>query len=173
MLGIQSCGLEKVFVSIVVRWPQPPCLPNPFSYKYNIVVDGNAAPSQRLAVMLQSGSTLLRQETPSIEFYYDDLQPYVHYVPLSLHASDVLHKVAWCRRHDGDAKTIADAAARYARGAFTEANIACYWYRLLKRYAQLQRFRPEMNATYEAHRVRLGNMDALRDAGYACPQYRE
>ena len=34
-------------------------------YKYNIIVDGNAAPSQRLASMLQSGSTLLKQESPS------------------------------------------------------------------------------------------------------------
>lgn len=126
-----------------------------------------------MAVMLQSGSTLLRQETPSIEFYYDDLKPYVHYVPLSFHGSDVLHKVAWCRRHDAVAKRIADAARDYARTALTEANIACYWYRLFSRYAQAQRFVPTLNATYEAFRVRLGNEDALMEAGQECPHYTE
>jgi len=126
-----------------------------------------------MAVMLQSGSTLLRQETPSIEFYYDDLKPYVHYVPLSFHASDVLHKVAWCRRHAAAAKRIADAARDYARTTLTEANIACYWYRLFTRYAEVQRFLPSLNATYEAHRLRLGNLDALKEAGHECPHYVE
>ena len=156
-----------------MRDPLPPTFLS-ISYKYNVILDGNAAPSQRMAALLQSGSTLLRQETPSIEFFYDDLKPYVHYVPLSFHGSDVLHKVAWCRKHDAAAKRIADAARDYARDALTEANIACYWFRLFTRYAEVQQFVPTLNATYAENRVRLGsNVAAMREAGYECPNYDE
>ena len=131
-------------------------------YKYNIIVDGNAAPSQRLASMLQSGSTLLKQESPSVEFFYDDLQPYVHYVPLSYQLSDVVRKADWCRRHDEAARGIADNAAQYARSALTVDNIACYWHRLLTRYSALMKFEPVSNATYAEHRLRFKDFDGWR-----------
>lgn len=128
----------------------PPTFP---SYKYNIVVDGNAAPSQRLAAMLHSQSALLRQETPSTEFFYDDLVPYKHYVPLSFHVSDVAQKVRWCKKHDAAAAQIASNALAYARDAFTADNLSCYWHRLFQKYAARQKFKPALNDAFRNHRI--------------------
>ena len=66
-------------------------------YKYVVVNDGNMAPSSRLSIFLHSGCLLLRQETPSIEWYYDDLRPYVHYLPISYNFGDLEHKVREAR----------------------------------------------------------------------------
>jgi hypothetical protein len=135
---------------------------SPHRYKFNIVVDGNAAPSQRLAVMLHSMSTLLKQESPSMEWYYDDLVPYVHYVPLSYHASDVVRKTIWCVKHEAKARQIAHNAYAYATSTFTVDNIACYFYRVLKTYAELQTFKPAVNATYLEHETKLRAHETLR-----------
>ena len=109
-------------------------------YRYIIVNDGNMAPSSRLSIFLQSGSLLLKQETPAIEWYYDDLLPYVHYVPLSYNFGDIEQKVRWAQFHDKKARAIAKRSKAYVERYLTHDNIFCYMYRLLKRYAAAQRF---------------------------------
>ena len=71
-----------------------PPLPLPRSrYKYIIALDGQAAPANDVARALFSGSLLLRQESVYQELFYTDLEPYVHYIPVSYSAGDLIHQV--------------------------------------------------------------------------------
>ena len=50
-------------------------------YKYLIAVDGNSWPSS-LQWQLFSYSTILKQDSDFLEYYYNALKPYVHFVPI-------------------------------------------------------------------------------------------
>ncbi|KAG1655117.1 hypothetical protein FOA52_007270 [Chlamydomonas sp. UWO 241] len=112
------------------------------NYKYIVVNDGNLAPSSRSTSFMHSGSVLLWQESHTLEFFYDKLEPYVHYIPVSYNFGDLLHKIRWAQRHDAQAKTIADNAKVFAEEHFTTATFDCYLARVLRRYAAAQRFAP-------------------------------
>lgn len=55
------------------------------NYKIAILVDGNTSPSSRALTYyyFSSRTLILWQKTEAWEFFYNSLQPYVHYVPLS------------------------------------------------------------------------------------------
>jgi hypothetical protein len=110
-------------------------------YKYAVVPDGNAAPSSRLALHLGLSSVILKQDSPTHEWYYKDLQPYVHYIPVSYYFGDLLKKVRWARRHDALVQQIAKNGNEYAKTHFTEENLACYIHDLVSAYTSLLSFK--------------------------------
>lgn len=79
-------------------------------YKYLISVDGNTAAWQRVPWILQSGSVLLFVETDVEEWFYHDLKPWEHYVPIKKDFSDLMEKVEWLRQNDEEAKRIVNRA---------------------------------------------------------------
>lgn len=113
------------------------------------MIDGNTAPTSRIARLLYSGSAMLRQESPYTEFWYHSLKPYVHYIPLSFDGGDLLEKVQWAREHDAEAQQLALNAKQLAEAAFTDESIGCYWHQLLQRYAQLQAFKPQLSEEFK------------------------
>lgn len=129
-------------------------------YKYAVVCDGNAAPSSRLALFMQSESLLLKQESPSIEWFYDDLRPYEHYVPLSYLFGDLKNKILWARHNDHKCKQIVQTAKRYAEIHFTEYQISCYIYTLFERYGKLLRFKPVLSERFVPWKLTFPNARA-------------
>lgn len=89
-------------------------------YKYLISVDGNTAAWQRVPWILQSGSVLLLVDTDIEEWFYHDLQPWVHYVPIKADFSDLELKVRWLRENDEEAKKIVNRASVFARYHFSK-----------------------------------------------------
>lgn len=124
-------------------WPSP--VSEHSRYKYVVVNDGNGAPSSRLALMMMSGSVVLKQESPFIEWFYDDLIPYTHYVPISYLFSDLNEKIEWVRRNDAWSEQMTNRAFRYAKAHFSEYHISCYINRLFQKYKSLLAFEPKLN----------------------------
>ena len=68
-------------------------------------------PEGRLASFLaHSGAVVLLQESEFSYHFSARLKPWVHYVPLSYSAADLIDKLLWLRAHD-------DLAQRIARNA--------------------------------------------------------
>jgi hypothetical protein len=109
-------------------------------YKYNVVPDGNAAPSSRLAAHLGLSSVIFKQESPTHEWYYNDLKPYVHYIPISYYFSDLPQKVKWAQRHDVQVQRIVRNANMYVKSRFSERAVACYLHDLVTSYTKLLLF---------------------------------
>lgn len=59
-------------------------------YKYLISVDGNTCAWQRVPWIMLSGSVLLLVETDMEEWFYADIIPYFHYVPIKNDLSDLV-----------------------------------------------------------------------------------
>lgn len=86
------------------------------SYKYLVDVDGNTNAWSALFQKLLSGSVVLKVASPSNfkQWYYDELIPWVNFVPVKSDMSDLVEKVQWLLEHDEEARQIGENGARLA-----------------------------------------------------------
>lgn len=103
---IEHLGYLKQFVPIKVS----------NSYKYLIDVDGNSNAWSALFQKLLSGSVVLKVASQNNfrQWYYDDLIPWVNFVPVESDMSDLVEKVHWLLDHDGEARKIGENGAKLA-----------------------------------------------------------
>jgi len=69
-------------------------LPDLMKYKYLIDIGGNGY-SGRLKFLLFSKRPLLIVDRNYIEYFHDDLVPYLHYIPVKMDLSDLDEQVNW------------------------------------------------------------------------------
>ena len=86
------------------------------TYKYLIDIDGNSNAWSALFQKLLSGSVVLKVASPQNfrQWYYDELIPWVNFVPIESDMSDLVDKVHWLLEHDEDAKKIGENGAKLA-----------------------------------------------------------
>lgn len=103
---IEALGYLKQFIPIKVS----------NTYKYLVDVDGNSNAWSALFQKLLSGSVVLKVASPSNfrQWYYDELIPWVNFVPVESDMSDLVDKVHWLLEHDAEAKKIGENGAKLA-----------------------------------------------------------
>ncbi|MEE6470747.1 hypothetical protein FKM82_009056 [Ascaphus truei] len=119
-----------------------------FKYKYQINIDGTVA-AYRLPYLLAGTSVVLKQDSIYYEHFYNELQPWKHYVPFKSNLSDLLEKIKWVRDHDEEAKKIAKAGHQFARNNLMGEQIFCYYFKLFQAYASLQVSKPKIREGME------------------------
>jgi hypothetical protein len=83
--------------------------------KYRYLLDiGGAGYSGRLKFLLFSGRLLFLVDRLYVEYFHDDLKPFVHFIPVSSDLSDLLEMHDWVASHTREAETIARNALAYA-----------------------------------------------------------
>lgn len=107
-------------------------------YRYLVAVDGDGAAAS-LQWQLFSGSTLLKVQSPRLEWFYGGLIPHEHYLPVREDSTDLPTLVQWLRENDHEAMRIAENARLFAEERLTDTAIFIYTYKLLEAYAALQR----------------------------------
>ena len=77
-------------------------------YKYQIDIDGNTNAWSALFQKLLSGSAVLKISSPHNfrQWYYDELIPWVNFVPVKSDMSDLVEKIHWLIDHDEEAMQI-------------------------------------------------------------------
>lgn len=65
------------------------------AFKYLIDLDGNSCSFSRMAWILSSNSLLFKHTTTKIQWYYDKLIPYVHYLPISFNFENLYTQYLW------------------------------------------------------------------------------
>ncbi|ELW71476.1 KDEL motif-containing protein 1 [Tupaia chinensis] len=70
-----------------------------FKHKYQINIDGTVA-AYRLPYLLAGDSVVLKQDSIYYEHFYNELQPWKHYIPVKSNLSDLLDKLKWAKEHD-------------------------------------------------------------------------
>jgi len=114
------------------------------AYKYQINIDGHTSTYPGLQWRLLSNCTVLKQETENKMWYFYALKPWVHYVPLKEDLSDLVEKVEWCINNDDLAYQIAMEGRKFAQENLLPEHCLLYCYKALKKYAELQRFTPQL-----------------------------
>lgn len=121
---IRSEGFTKPFVA-----PE-----EQLHHRYLIAIEGDGTATS-LAWQLFSGSTVCIADGFSVEWFYDALQPYVHYLPLRRNSTDIEEKINYLREHDGEAAEIARHAREFAQEWLSDESVFFYFYKLLHAYA--------------------------------------
>ncbi|CAG0879018.1 unnamed protein product, partial [Darwinula stevensoni] len=102
-----------------------------FNYKYQVSLDGTVA-AYRLPYLLAGNSLLLKQDSDYYEFFYQELQPWIHYVPFKSDLSDLLEKILWAKDHEDEVQRIISRARAFAREHLLPHHILCYHAVMLK-----------------------------------------
>jgi hypothetical protein len=98
---INAAGLTKPFVHS----------DNFDAYRYHIDIDGNSNSWPGLFIKLLSGGAVLKVDSQHgyRQWYYSQLVPWVHYIPIAADMSDLIEKVQWVTSHDDEACRIGQA----------------------------------------------------------------
>lgn len=89
--------------------------------EYAALVDiGGNGYSGRLKWLLFSRRPVLIVERDFVEYFHEDLEPWVHYVPVKHDLEHLVDLVRWVLGSPGDSSRIAEAAFRFATENFSE-----------------------------------------------------
>jgi hypothetical protein len=94
-------------------------------FKYILHIDGFVS-AWRMAQEMMTMSVILKVDSPWLEHYYEDLKPWVHYIPIKSDLSDLIQTIMWCNDHVDECEIIANNALTYAKAAFTKERLFSY-----------------------------------------------
>ncbi|CDW54185.1 protein O glucosyltransferase 1 [Trichuris trichiura] len=108
-----------------------------FKYLFN---SAGVAASFRLRHLFLCRSLVFHIGDDWQEFYYSQLKPWVHYIPVNDDLSNVEELLQFARENDELVKQIADRGYNFIWNNLRMEDVECYWKTLLTRYAALLRF---------------------------------
>jgi hypothetical protein len=103
--------------------------------KFILSIEGNGATCSRVVITLLSNSVLLKYNSESILYYFEGMQPWVHYVPVT-DDSDVENIIDLEASNPALFKESAEAGRRFAMTYLTRAAVFEYARMLLMLYAE-------------------------------------
>lgn len=109
-------------------------------YKYLPVLDGHMCSYPGFQWRLLSHSICFKQKSDQIQWFYQALKPYEHYIPIEHDLSDLVDKIVWAKKNDEECKKIAKHATDFAMNNLALEDIYVYLYEVLKTYSERQGF---------------------------------
>jgi len=104
-------------------------------YRYMIDVEGYGY-SGRLKLLLHARRALLLLDRPYRDYFYDELEPFRHFVPVGRYSSNLVERIEWLRTNPAREKEIISEAQQFARERLTRRAAVERWAVLLERHAQ-------------------------------------
>ncbi|XP_041936970.1 protein O-glucosyltransferase 1 isoform X1 [Alosa sapidissima] len=128
-------------------------------YKYLFNFRGVAA-SFRLKHLFLCGSLVFHVGEEWLEFFYPQIRPWVHYIPVKQDLSDARDLLQFVKENDNVAEVIAKRGERFILDHLRMADVSCYWENLLSQFAQLLQYRPTRRPNYNqiTHRPDHGEL---------------
>ena len=113
-------------------------------FKYLLHLDG-ATYSNRLQLLLLTGSLVLKQQSRYHEYYYAALDPWTHFVPFYERSpDDILSVLPRLPANDSALHAVALRGQAFARAHLNVGARMCYWKALLTYWAHLLAYRPTL-----------------------------
>lgn len=103
-------------------------------HKYLMYLEGASLDWTDMFTALLSNSALFKQDTRFIQWYSDELKPWVHYVPVKGDLSDLEQQIAWAKENDAHVQAIAHAGQKRGQELFDRRVTFEYIQRLLLAY---------------------------------------
>ncbi|XP_019716298.1 protein O-glucosyltransferase 1 [Hippocampus comes] len=116
-------------------------------YKYLFNFRGVAA-SFRFKHLFLCGSLVFHVGSEWQEFFYPQLKPWVHYIPVKQDLSDVRELLQFVKDNDSIAQEIAIRGMEFVSEHLQMRDVSCYWERLLTEFSQLLTYQPKRRNDY-------------------------
>ena len=84
-------------------------------YRHQVDADGISCAWISCFLKLASDCTLLKIDSPNIQWYYDRLQPWKHFIPIRDDLADLSSIIAWIENHPVEARATAHNGCTLAR----------------------------------------------------------
>ena len=91
---------------------------------------------QDLDWQLFSGSLVIKTPAKLYEWYYDQLKPYQHFIPILTYGEDLTDCIDWLKENDATAKKVAQNAQTFARHYLSDQTQFAYFLALIHAYAK-------------------------------------
>lgn len=101
-----------------------------------MAIDGTVSP-YRMPFLLAGGSLVFKPESKYFEHFYEDLKPYVHYIPVEEDLSDLVDKIKWAQENDDEAKEIAKNGQSFVNEHLSPVYIFCYHIQVLNEFSKI------------------------------------
>ncbi|XP_033228056.1 protein O-glucosyltransferase 2-like [Belonocnema kinseyi] len=108
---------------------------NFFEYKYQLNIDGTVA-AYRFPYLLAGGSLVFKQDSQYYEFFYKQLTPGEHYIPIKSDLSDLVEKIKWAQENDDTAHKISRTGRQFARDNLMPKDVLCYHVALFEEWSK-------------------------------------
>lgn len=105
-----------------------------FNHRYQLWLDGNATAFTQSGWRLYTGAVVLKEESPFKQWYFGDMEPWVHYVPVKEDLSDLLETLAYLEAHPAQAEQIAENGLAFARSHIAPEPMKAYLLALFSAY---------------------------------------
>jgi hypothetical protein len=94
--------------------------------KFAIDVDGNTNAWSNFFTRLLMGCCVLKVASAAgyRQWYYDDMEPWIHYVPVRADLADLRDRIAWCRANLAESRRIAATGQEFAMARNFDTEIA-------------------------------------------------
>jgi len=96
-----------------------------FQYKYQVNIDGTVA-AYRFPYLLAGDSLVFKQNSKYYEYFYNEVEPWKHYVPFKSDLSDLVEKIQWAKKNDAKAQIIARTGQKFAQENLMPQDVFCY-----------------------------------------------
>ncbi|MGH0131677.1 UNVERIFIED_CONTAM: hypothetical protein FKN15_032752 [Acipenser sinensis] len=106
------------------------------------------AASFRLKHLFLCGSLVFHVGDEWLEFFYPQLKPWVHYIPVKQDLSDLRELLQFVKENDNIAQEIAKRGHQFIFDHLRVEDVTCYWERLLTEYSKLLTYQPKKNNNY-------------------------
>ncbi|CAG2159653.1 unnamed protein product [Oppiella nova] len=110
-------------------------------YKYLVNMRGVAA-SFRYKHLFLCKSVVLNADSDWIEFFYPQLKPWIHFVPIANNMNDLVSKIEFLEANHEIGRNIAEKGFDFIWHHLTNDSVQCYWKELLDRYSKLLKYKP-------------------------------
>jgi hypothetical protein len=96
------------------------------TFKFAVDIDGNTNAWSNFFIRLIMGCCVLKVASPSgyRQWYYCDLEPWTHYVPVKADLSDLREQIAWCWANSDECEQIGARGQAFAMTRSYETEIA-------------------------------------------------
>jgi hypothetical protein len=122
-------------------------------YKYQVDFAGGGGTTWdgTMAKLLAPG-VLFHHETPTKDFFYDDMKPWVHYLPVKTDLSDLHQMFEWAERNPEGTRLIAEEGTRFAENLISRKYIAKMYRELFGTYMGkvVRSYRPKPQQTLDS-----------------------
>jgi hypothetical protein len=104
-------------------------------FKYLFDIEG-VGYSARLKVLLFSGRPVFVQARPWQEYFFRDMKPFVHYIPVARDLGDLREQLDWAEENKEKCAEIAENARSFAKAYLTRSAAISYLGTTLIRFSE-------------------------------------
>lgn len=139
---VSAYAVGKTFIDAAIVTPETQHLSlnksQQLGYKYNLSIDGATATWSRMIWMLATNTLLLKHDSPRMQWYYEAIRPYEHYVPVSDDLAKLPELFHWLDGHQDKVLAIVQNGMKFAHESLNAEAFYGYYYLLFQAYQAKQ-----------------------------------